>query len=93
MENAINECYYMNAAQYVLKLLSYVICLLIFIFYIKYSKIIFDRYPRMLRVGEVWKHSDISSNVSIKPVHECLIITGRTNSCYGPCSLLFGLGI
>ena len=45
-------------------------------------------YPRMLRVDEVFKHSYIFSNPSIQPGHECFVITGVVNSCYGPYSLL-----
>ena len=45
-------------------------------------------YPRMLRVGKVCKHSYIFSNPAIQPGHECFVITGVVNSCYGPYSLL-----
>ena len=45
-------------------------------------------YPRMLRVDEVCKYSYIFSNVSIKPGHECFVITGLVNSCHGPYSPL-----
>ena len=37
---------------------------------------------------EVWKHSYIFSNPSIQPGHECFLMTGMVNSCYGPYSLL-----
>ena len=49
----------------------------------------FDRRISIhLRVDEVCKHSYMFSNPSIQPGHECFVITGMVNSCYGPYSLL-----
>ena len=45
-------------------------------------------YLRMLRVDKVCEHLYIFSNPSIQTSHECFVITGMVNSCYGPCSLL-----
>ena len=45
-------------------------------------------YLRMLQVDDVCKHSYIFSNSSVQTGHECFVITGMVNSCYGPYSVL-----
>ena len=44
-------------------------------------------YPRILKVEVVCKCSSIFSNLSIQPGHECFVITGTVNPCYGLYSL------
>ena len=80
--------------------LCFVFLLLYFIFYLliyHYSGVLlidnFDMYSRMMLVEEVCKHSYISSNSSVQPSHECLVITGMARSCCGRYSLLFIFGM
>ena len=47
----------------------------------------------MLRADEVCKKWYIFSDPSIQPVYDCFVITGMTNSCYGPLSVFTFINI